>query len=111
VDDDDAASAVAVRVRVLLGGAAVRGPARVADAVGPVERLEPDGLFEVAQLALGAADVEASALVNDRYPGRVVAAVFELPQPVEDDGHDLLVSDVADNAAHVLSLFRLSLVN
>ena len=33
VHDDDAAGAVAVRMRVLLGGAAVRRPARVADAV------------------------------------------------------------------------------
>ena len=39
VDDDDAAGAVAVRVRVFLGGPAVRGPARVADAVEAVDRL------------------------------------------------------------------------
>ena len=39
VHDDDAAGAVAVRMRVFLGGAAVRGPARVADAVEPVDRL------------------------------------------------------------------------
>ena len=35
MDDDDLAGAVAVRVRVLFGGPAVRGPARVADAVAP----------------------------------------------------------------------------
>ena len=39
VHDDDAAGAVAVRVRVLLGRPAVRGPARVADAVQAVDRL------------------------------------------------------------------------
>ena len=39
VDDDDPAGAVAVRVRVLFGRPAVRGPARVAEAVEPVERL------------------------------------------------------------------------
>ena len=33
VDDDRAAGVVAMRMRVLLGGSAVRGPARVADAV------------------------------------------------------------------------------
>ena len=38
VDDDDAAGAVAVRVRVLFGRPAVRGPARVADAVHAVDR-------------------------------------------------------------------------
>ena len=39
VDDDDAAGAVAVRVRVLLGRTAVRRPARVADAVLALERV------------------------------------------------------------------------
>ena len=38
VDDDDISGAVAVRVRVFLGGAAMRGPARVSDAVGAVDR-------------------------------------------------------------------------
>ena len=39
VDDDDLAGAVAVRVRVLLGRASVRGPAGVADAVPAGERV------------------------------------------------------------------------
>ena len=39
VDDDDAAGAVAVRMRVLLGRPSVGRPARVADAVEPVDRL------------------------------------------------------------------------
>ena len=39
VDDDDPAGAVAVRMRVFLGGTAVRRPARVADAVETVHRL------------------------------------------------------------------------
>ena len=38
VDDDDLAGAVAVRVRVFFGRPAVRGPARVADAVVAVDR-------------------------------------------------------------------------
>ena len=38
VDDDDAAGAVAMRMRVLFGRAAVRRPARVADAVLAVDR-------------------------------------------------------------------------
>ena len=37
VHDDDAAGAVAMRMRILFGGAAVRGPAGVADAVGAVD--------------------------------------------------------------------------
>ena len=41
VHDDDAAGAVAVRMGVLLGRTAVRGPARVAEAVDARERLAP----------------------------------------------------------------------
>ena len=40
VDDDDLAGAVAVRMRVLLGRPAVRRPARVADAVVAVDRID-----------------------------------------------------------------------
>ena len=57
VDDDDAAGAVAMRVGVLFRRAAVRSPARVADAEGAVERVVAQHLFKVAQLAGGAADI------------------------------------------------------
>ena len=40
VHHDDRAGAVAMRMRVLFGGPAVRRPARVADAVDAVERLD-----------------------------------------------------------------------
>ena len=47
VDDDDAAGAVAMRVRVLFGGPAVRGPARVAEAVHAGERFPWMRVFEI----------------------------------------------------------------
>ena len=52
VHDDDAARAVAVRMRVLLGRAAVRGPARVAHAVQSIDRLGADGVLEVRRASL-----------------------------------------------------------
>ena len=51
MDDDDAAGAVAVRMRVFLGGPPVRRPARVADAVQAVDRLRADGVLEVDELS------------------------------------------------------------
>ncbi len=51
VHDDDAARAVAVRVGVFFGGAAVGGPAGVADAKGAIERMLAQHLFEIVQLA------------------------------------------------------------
>ena len=41
------------------------------------------------------------AVADDRDAGRVVAAVLEPPQPLDEDGEDLLAADVADDAAHM----------
>ena len=62
VHHHDLAGAVAVGMRVLFGGTPMGGPAGVADAVGAVERLEADDLFQVAQLALGAAHLQSVAV-------------------------------------------------
>ena len=53
VNDDDLARLVAVRMRVFLGRTPVRRPTRVPDAVVAVERIQPDGFFEIPQLPLG----------------------------------------------------------
>ena len=99
VDDDDLAGAVAVRVGVLLGRTAVRRPARVADAVVARERIQRDDVFEVRQLAGAPAQLDR-AVVHDRDAGRVVAAILEPPQAVDEHRHDVLGSDVADDPAH-----------
>ena len=60
VHDHDPAGAVAVRMRILLGGTPVCRPARVADAVvaGVAgDRIEADDPFEVRQLAGAAPEV------------------------------------------------------
>ncbi len=57
VDDDEGAGAVAVGVGVLFGGAAVGGPAGVADAEGAVDGVVGDDGFEVAELAGGSAEL------------------------------------------------------
>ena len=57
VDDDEGAGAVAVGVGVLFGGAAVGGPAGVADAEGAVDGVVGEDGFEVAELAGGAAEL------------------------------------------------------
>ena len=77
VDDDEGAGAVAVGVGIFFGGAAVRGPASVADAEGAIEgRVGDDGL-EVAELAGGAAKLEACGATGYSDAGGVVAAVLE----------------------------------
>jgi hypothetical protein len=39
----------------------------MADAVGAIERLEADDFFEIAQLAFGAADLQAFAVAGRRF--------------------------------------------
>ena len=84
VDDDDLAGAVAVRVGVLLGRPAVRRPARVADAVVAGDRVQRDDVLEIRQLA-GAAPQVDRAVVHDGDARRVVAAILEPPQPVDEN--------------------------
>ena len=101
VDDDDAAGAVAMGVGVFFGGAAMGGPAGVADAEGAVERMFAKDFFEIAEFAGSAADLEESGIgAADGDAGRVVAAIFEAAQALNDDGDNLLTADVTDDSAH-----------
>jgi len=68
MDDDDLAGAVAMRVGILLGGAAVGGPTRVADAVGAVQRGLGNDLFEIAKFARGAANFQFPPWVTTAMP-------------------------------------------
>ena len=38
--------------------------------------------------------------INDGDAGGIVAAIFELAQPLDEDGDDLFRSDVANDSAH-----------
>ena len=102
VDDDEGAGAVAVRVGVLLGGAAVGGPAGVADAVGAVDGVGGEDGVEIAELAGGAAELQAVGAAGDGDAGGVVAAVLEAAQAFHDDGDEGFRADVSDDSTHVL---------
>ena len=109
VDDDDAAGAVAMGMGVLFGGAAVRGPAGVADAEGAVERMLAQNLFKVGELAWSATHFKRGAgRAAHGDARRVIAAVFQAPQPLDDDRNYFLWTDVADNSAHAAILSDLS---
>jgi hypothetical protein len=65
VNDYDPAGAVPVWMSILFSGAAVRGPASVTYTVGPIQRAESDGLFQIAQLAFSAANLKVVILGNN----------------------------------------------
>src|SRR5690349_4058206 len=100
-----------MRVRVLFGGTPVRGPTRVTDAVSAIERAQADRLFEIAQFAFGAADLEIVIFVDHCNAGRVVTAILELAQAVDDQRHDLFVTYISNNSTHSVPGFPLKCVS
>ena len=92
-------AAVAVRVGVLVGRLAVRGPAGMADAGRAARRLLAEALLQIGELALGAHDREA-LLPQDREARRIIAAVLELAQTLDEQVRAILVADVPNDAAH-----------
>src|SRR5688572_20700273 len=102
MDDDDLARLVAVRVGVFLGGTPVRRPARVPYAVIAVERVETDRLLEISELTLGTAQRQMTIVIDHGNTRRVISAILELSQTVDDQRHDLFVSNVSDDSAHSL---------
>ena len=100
VHDDQPAGAVAVGMRVFLGGAAMGGPPRVAQAVAAGDRVGGQHLFEPRELARASPHVETPG-VHQRDAGRVVAAVLEPAQPFDQDRQHGTRPDVADDAAHI----------
>ncbi len=109
VHDDDAAGAVAMGVCVLFRRPAMRGPARVPDPVFTVERVDGEDVLEARQLARAATQLDV-AVLDDCNTCRVVTAVLEPPQSVDEDWENFLAADVADDAAHMSVVSRQSSV-
>ena len=83
-DGDLAASQPVSGMRVLVGDAAVRGPARVADA-GVGGSRSADRLLELPEVP-DRADVVGPGVLQEADAGRVVAAVLEALEPGKDQG-------------------------
>ena len=88
-----------VRMRVALGRPAVRRPAGMADADQAAERLLVEPVLQRPQFALGAAAAE-HAVVERGDAGRVVAAVFEALERIDQVAGDRLGPENSDDAAH-----------
>ena len=101
VQDDRQLGAVTAcqRVRVRLGDAAVRGPAGVPEPVRRGRPVRASGFLQVLEISDGA-DVLQPAFLAQRDPGRVVAAVLETLQALEQEGLALTRPDVSDDSAH-----------
>ena len=89
-------------MRVSLGGLSMRRPARVPDPETALERSFAKIRLEIDELALRAPDVEHVAL-EDRDAGRVVAAIFETAQTVDQDVCSaMLTTDISNDSTHAV---------
>ena len=106
VDNDYATRAVAVWVRILFRRTPMRSPARVAYAVSAVQWIQPYRFLEIAKLSFGSTNLKVVLFINHRDASRIVAAIFQLSQPLNNDGHYLFIANVTNNATHVRAGMR-----
>ena len=98
VDDRDLV--VHVRMRVALGRAAVRRPARVADAGVALQRLARAGASPGCCSLPSARRRSRWPFSTVAMPRRIIAAIFEPPQRIDEIGRDRLLPKYADDPAH-----------
>src|SRR5262249_35966375 len=103
VNDGDAAGGVRVRVGVAVRGAAVGGPARVADAEAAGSRMAAECAGEFREPAGLLADVQFRAGAGD-HAGAIVATIFEAFETVEKNRRRFAIPGEANDSAHPLVL-------
>ena len=108
VDDGDVARAIDVRMRVQVVRPSMRRPARMGEADGRRWRDVEQGGAQVAELAGSLLDEELAVGGHERDAGRVVAAILQARQALEQDGRGLTRPDVADDPTCWLALSRWS---
>ena len=91
-----------VRVRIADRRRTVRRPARVGDTGNAVKRIGRQLAGEIVELALGPPALQRAA-VNRADACRIIAAIFEPLQPVEQPLRNVAPSDDPDNSAHTLT--------
>src|SRR5258706_9234720 len=99
VDHHEVARAVGVRVGILVGGPAVGGPARVAEADTALDRLLAQERLQVLDAPGRAPNLQARG-AGHRDPRGVVAAILEAPQALQHDVDRVLVPDIPDDSTH-----------
>src|SRR5476651_1456261 len=88
---------------VALARHAVGGPARMGDTDMADDRHLSQGLFERAHLAYGTQALQMTGIVEHGDAGRVIAAVFQALEPIDQYRNDIAPGDAGDYSAHDFS--------
>ena len=88
-----------MRMRIVLGRTAVGRPAGVADADSSQQRLAGEPLLQILELALGTPPRQ-HAVLQRRDARRIIAAVFEALERIDQLRRSWLLADDPDDAAH-----------
>ena len=99
VDDCNFFTAIPVRVCVDIIRLAVSCPARVADAEPGTKPVLPDMLDQIRHLA-GFLNDGQPLLVDKRHAGRIITAIFQPPETLENYRKRVLLANIADYSAH-----------
>ena len=105
VDNGNLAVVAHVRVRVLDGRSAVRGPAGVCDADGALWRVHLELVFKFLDLA-GSLYCLDGPVVNKGDTRTVVTAIFQFLEPADENGQGFVCANIGDNSAHNKSFKR-----
>ena len=89
-----------MRMGVLFGGPAMRGPARVCYAAIATNRFVTQAVFQLGDLADDPRTLKHVVTIIDDQAGRVIAAIFQSFQSFNKDRDNIAFGDGADDATH-----------
>jgi hypothetical protein len=74
----------------------------VADPISAVQRVYADGFLQVSQLARRATDIKMVVAIQDCDARRVISAIFQAAEAIQNNWDCFPVANIADDAAHNL---------
>src|SRR6056300_889718 len=97
-----------MRVSILIRRLPVSGPAGVADTAVPVGRIFLEQLAQVIETTatLSRLDRRVTIAIHDCETRRVVATVFQTPQPFQENWGSVCFAYVSNNSAHNYNIFQ-----
>jgi len=79
----------------------MRGPPRMPDPIRAIDGVDSNGIFQVPQFAGGAANGELIVPIENRDTRRIVTAIFQAAQAIQNNGDSFPIADVAYDSAHI----------